>query len=121
MKIYIAGKWEEHHVIDEYATKLEARGHVITLAWFRLHLKDVKFSQAAAEDVKGVAESHACVFIFERVLPYKGAFAELGMAIAWDKRIIIVGDGGDSCVFTHLLEVERVSTFDECLEVLDGR
>lgn len=121
MKIYIAGKWEEHEIIAEYAARLEDRRHEITFAWFRLHLGGVPLSDAAAEDVEGVLQADTCVFVFERQLHYKGAFAELGLAIASNKRIILVGSGGDSCVFAHLSTVERVETFEECLEVLDGR
>jgi nucleoside 2-deoxyribosyltransferase len=118
VKIYIAGKWEELHLIDEYAKRLEAIGHTITLPWFRTHLGKVEFSIAAAEDVKGVGDADTCIFIFERMLPYKGAFVELGIAIALKKRIILVGSGGDGCIFTHLTSIERVPTFDACLEAL---
>lgn len=118
MKIYIAGKWEEHALIGTYAQRLEAAGHTITLPWFRLHLVNVDLPKAAAEDVQGVADATTCIFIFERVLPYKGAMTELGLAIAQGKRIIIVGTGGDSCIFAHLRGIQRVSTFDEAMEIL---
>ena len=121
MMIYIAGKWEEHSIIAEYATKLEAKGHTITLPWYLIHLGNTPLAQAAEEDVLGVYRAETCIFIFERPLPYKGAFAELGMAIALKKRIILVGNGGDSCVFTHLQHLIRVNTFEQAMEVLDGR
>ena len=121
MKIYIAGKFEEHVLIARYAEKLENRGHEITFPWFRRHVVGgISLQQSAEEDVYGVRDSDACVFVFERDLVYKGAYAELGMAVALEKRILVVGHAADSCIFMNLPQVERVETLDEVLEVLRG-
>jgi Nucleoside 2-deoxyribosyltransferase len=118
MKIYIAGKWEEHDVINKYATLLEDEGHTISFPWFRLHLGDTPYPQAASEDIDGVASAHACIFIFERELPYSGAMVELGAALALHKQVIIVGAAAQRTIFTSHPLVTRVHSFDEALELV---
>jgi hypothetical protein len=119
VRIYIAGKFEEHSTIAKYAERLCAAGHEITFPWFLRHLGTTPLDQAAQEDLAGVRAADPCIFIFERPLAYAGSFAELGMAIALDKRVILVGDEGDRCVFAHLPQVTHVANFDKCMELLE--
>jgi len=119
MKIYLAGKWEEHELIKTYADRLRAVGHTITLPWFEMHLGSTPFPQAAREDVQGVLDADACVFIFERELAYAGALVELGIAIGTNKAILIVGPAMTRCVFTSI--IERVDTFDKVNEWLTAQ
>lgn len=116
MKIYIAGKWEEHKLIAEYAKELENRGHTITFPWFTKHLGETPLSVAATEDLQGVLDADVCIFVFERMLPYSGAMSELGVALGTGKEIYIIGDGGDRNVFTHHPRVKRAQSFIELLE-----
>jgi len=119
VKIYIAGKWETHEHIKTYADKLRALGHTITFPWFERHLGDTPLPVAAMEDTRGVRESEVCIFVFQWVLPYSGAMSELGMAIALDKRVIIIGHGGDNNVFTNFPLVEHVESFEEACKCLE--
>jgi hypothetical protein len=120
MKIYLAGKWEEREKIASYAKVLEERGHSITFPWFTAHFDGSPLDQSAVDDARGVCAAEACIFIFENKLPYSGAMTELGMALG-RTRILIVGNGGDSNVFTHLPSpmIQRVETFEEALECLN--
>ena len=121
MKIYLAGKWEEYEVITEYAEELEFLGHEITFAWFKCHVgPKIALTRAAMEDTQGVRMADCCIFIFEKDLPYRGAFSELGMAIALSKRIIVVGPGGDKNVFVSYPLVERVDTWEKAKLRLKG-
>jgi hypothetical protein len=115
VKIYIAGKWEEHDLIKIYADCLRTIGHEITFPWFERHLGNTPLNQGAIEDLQGVLDSELSIFIFERYLPYSGAMSELGAALATNKRIIVVGDGGKRNIFSHHPRVEHKKTFEEVI------
>lgn len=116
MRIYLAGKFEEHAVIKVYADELRDLGHVISYPWFELHTKPgiPDLTQEAIEDTEGVKSADAIIFIFEKDLPYSGAMTELGMALAWDKEVFIVGHGGDRNIFTKHPNVHHIETWKEC-------
>lgn len=115
-RVYIAGKWEERAHIDEYAKKLEALGCEITHTWFRPGSEEGwTFAQIALADMKAVQQADVCIFIFEKKLPYSGAVTELGLALAYRKRIYIVGDGASNNIFTNHPDVMHVTEFDSLL------
>jgi nucleoside 2-deoxyribosyltransferase len=118
MRIYIAGKWDERNLVAGYAKQLVANGFEITWPWYEREPPGTTAAVAAEFDVRGVRRADTCLFIFERELAYKGALVELGMAIALDKRILVVGKGGDSCIFAHHPVVEHTSSFEEALSWL---
>lgn len=112
MKIYLAGKWEERDILLCYAKLLELAGHTITWPWFTPHIEiGLSHSDIAERDTQGIRDADMCIFIFERDLPYNGAMTELGMAIALEKEIIVVGSGGGTNLFLKHPYVEHVDTF----------
>ena len=119
-RVYLAGKWQEAELIRKYAIELRILGFDITMPWFELHVAPAVEDKAwsAVEDERGVRQADTCVFIFERELPYAGAHSELGMAIALNKRVIIVGSTGASNIFTHHPLVEHVDTWEEAVQCL---
>jgi nucleoside 2-deoxyribosyltransferase len=121
LKIYLAGKWEENKIISEYAAELRSLAHEITIPWFEWHVgPEISQKQGAMEDTQGVRMADCCIFIFEKDLNYRGAYTELGMAIALGKRIIVVGHAGDRNIFLHYPLVEQVETWEEAKIVLKG-
>lgn len=122
MKIYIAGKWEEHGLIKSYADRLRAQGHEITFPWFEKHLGGEPLDRCAVEDLEGVLKANLSIFIFERDLPYRGAMTELGIALADGmQEIAVVGHGGDSNVFCHHRRIKHFETFEEALVWIGSR
>jgi nucleoside 2-deoxyribosyltransferase len=121
MKIYLAGKWEERERIGEYAKRLESTGHTITWRWFDHEIPGAVPEQCAVLDKWGVEHADVCIYIFEREKAYKGTYTELGMAIAFNKRMILVGNAADRNVFAHYPLVERVKTFDEAVNCISPK
>lgn len=119
IKIYLAGKTQELKKITQYANILRSKGATITRAWFEKEDETTSETEIAIEDTRGVREAETCIFIFENKLPYAGAFTELGMAMALNKRVIIVGNGANNNVFIHFPLNEHVDTFEDALKLLD--
>lgn len=109
MRIYVAGKWEEKERVREVMAQLVAAGHAITHDWTQE--PDASCEQDLTDhaewDVGGVLEADAFVGVFEKKLPYSGAATELGMAIACDIPIYIMGNGMDNNVFVHLPKIQK--------------
>ena len=120
MKIYLAGKWEERKRIKDIADAVRLHGHTISFPWFEQHSDSTPLQQSSIDDVCGVRDARVCIFIFEKVLPYNGALSELGMAIAFDKDILLVGHAVDNNIFTHYPSVQRVEVVEEIIPWLEA-
>lgn len=120
-RIYLAGKWEEHLTIKGYADQLRALGHSITCPWFELHVgPDVDLVQGSIDDYNGVKAADMVVFVFEKELPYSGAMSELGIALALEKTIIVIGSGGNRNIFVHHPAVHHVKDWQEFYDRIKG-
>jgi hypothetical protein len=119
-RIYLAGKWEEAATIKQYADELRLLGHTITMPWFETHvLGQEDLTQSAIEDDEGVKTADYAIFIFEKPLSYGGAYTELGLAIAYGRRVFVVGHAGDKNIFTNHPSVKRAETWTEAKQKLD--
>jgi nucleoside 2-deoxyribosyltransferase len=101
MKVYVAGKWEEKERVREVQDLLKRHGHTITHDWTREEedLNHIEhFATFALQDKQGVMGADAYVGVFEKDLKYKGAFAEMGIAVALGIPIYILGQYADKCV-----------------------
>lgn len=109
-RIYVAGKWEEKDRVRQVQEQLKAAGHTITYDWTRANGDNnaVGSRQAfAMADRSGVFEADVFVGVFEKDLKYIGALTEMGMAVAMDIPIYILGNSIDSNIFLELPEVRR--------------
>lgn len=104
MRVYLATKFEEGPRVKAVAMALEAAGHTITYKWW---FNDEFTTEQASKDMAGVMTANALVFIAEKDLPYKGAFVELGMAIARNLPVYIMGNAIDACIFVKLPNIHR--------------
>jgi hypothetical protein len=104
MRIYVAGKWEEKERVREVQEQLCQAGHTITYDWTTA---TVNSREQAERDVLGVLSAEAFVGVFEKDLRYSGAIAEMGIAIANDVPIHILGNAIDSNIFMNLPNVRR--------------
>jgi nucleoside 2-deoxyribosyltransferase len=116
MKVYVATKWEEKGRAREVMDQLEAAGHSITYDWTT---SEQFSSEQARLDLYGVMTADALVFLAEQDLNYRGAYVELGVALATGIPVIVVGRAIDRCLFVTLPTVRRVHSVDDVLPALD--
>jgi len=112
MKFYVAGSIEDRQYIKFVQKKLIASGHEITRDWTANFKKDD--CEESQRDIGGVEKCDAFLGMFRsnhRI--YRGSLAELGAAIAYGKRVYVVGHAADDCVFVHHPLVTVFSTFRE--------
>ncbi len=98
MKIYVAGKWKDRKRILGVMNKLKVMGHEITCDWTK-HTSHVNMWKHAVEDIEGVRNCDLLLAIMIEKYDYKGAWAEIGAALALDKRVVVVGTGHNGGVF----------------------
>jgi hypothetical protein len=122
MKIYIAAPWKCREQARAAADFLKANGHVITSRWLIEHgdTSDPRALQTEAladmEDVR-----HCETLILLNLMPSRGKETELGLAYAWGKYLIGVGEktsGGTSNVFYHIPSMHWVPQLEDVLELL---
>ena len=98
--IYVAAKYEDAPHAREVMAQLIAAGHTITYDWTTN--EQVSDEQAWA-DMEGVLNADAFVLIAEKDLNYCGALVELGMALAADIPVYVLGTAlDDRCIFLQL-------------------
>ena len=108
MKIYVAGKYEEKKAVREVISAVEQAGHEITLDWTNDPSEGV---DAAIADLQAVEKADALI-----IIPHprsKGAYTELGAALALRKQVFILQKEPlteDQCVFLfHPLAMQVIS------------
>jgi hypothetical protein len=118
MKIYCAGKWTDRLQIRELMTKLESMGHTITRDW-TVHANvdnkyiDLDLRRYAVEDAQGVADADILIAQVLDEHHYRGMWVEVGMALGQHKTVILVGNAGNSCIFSHHPLVIKLGSLEE--------
>ena len=108
VKCYVASKFENKEDVREIMYALIEHGHSITEDW--THSTEENNIKAALADKRGVEECDTFIGLFNINANYKGAYIELGMAIALDKEIIIIGPHADRSTFIHLPGIHKYAT-----------
>ena len=117
MRFYVAGKWEERKICRALMKELQRRGHGITRNWTkRLGTETDELIALCDEDA--VLRADIVVIIALKQLPYKGAYVELGIGLAADKQIVLIGQGFEGCVFIAHPAVKRYDSIEAFLENL---
>lgn len=98
MKIYIAGKWEDRHIVKAIMKQLKEQGYEITEDWTD-HDDPTRRRDYAILDLDGVRRCDVLLALCEKEYPYKGLFCEVGAAIALGKPVYVLGHVCDSCIF----------------------
>lgn len=108
-RVYVASKFENTDAVRDAYARLRALGFVITFDWTGCAVTDPGYPHEHAQaDFTGVASADLFLLIDHPGM--KGAFVELGIALAYEKPVYIVG--AVSCVFVHLKPPHRIFTFD---------
>jgi hypothetical protein len=123
VKIYLAARYGRHLELQGYAKALTDLGHVITSRWiWGRHqvpddgldpLENAASEQFAKEDWIDLSAADLCLSFTEpmRTPSRGGRHVEFGIALAWMRRVWIVGPREH--VFHCLEGVKRFETFED--------
>ena len=124
MKAYIATKFTNTDGFYKMKAILEAAGHEVIHDWTKDDpAKKDEYPAYAATCAMAIYAADALVFL-PTTEPMAGAFVELGLGIAFWKRVVIINppEGAQECIFYHLPESagvhQRVNTMEEVPAVL---
>lgn len=128
-KIYVAAPWADRELAKEAKLKLEADGFEVTSRWIEKHLPKpsdqsglgydrVILIQEAGHDVEDVFNADIVILLNtqKRGEETSGKAVETGMAMAWMKPVIVVGE--ISNIFHYLMPV--VTTLDEAVALIQS-
>jgi hypothetical protein len=126
VRVYVATKWSRRLDAWKVMNALRARGHEITHDWTveedpgqntTPEARREFYGLCAAADVDGVLSADALVLLHDPGC--RGAFVELGIALAHGVRVIVVdGDGHPEHtvpLFYFLPEVRHVASIEEAI------
>jgi hypothetical protein len=126
--VYVGTKWSRRAEAQAVMAQLRAMGHTITHDWTHEDemagatsaVRDAHFRGCALADACGVAEAE--VFLLLHDPAARGAYVELGMAIALGVRVMVVGGAApgkdpalDCPIFYWLAEVEHYVDVESAL------
>jgi len=110
MKFYVGSKYCERNKAKKLMKELERQGHKNTCDWTNHSIVDAEhLRQYALDDVRGVKKAKVVIFLFEKKHKYKGCFVEMGVALAKNKKVIVIGHAMDSCLFMKHPKVRQVA------------
>jgi hypothetical protein len=126
MRIYVSGAYSRGRELKIVARRLAWLGHPCTSRW--LDLKARTLADAAAVDAADVKEADLILRFSDpevvdesnetipRRLGSGARHTEVGMGLAWGKKIAVVG-GHQNC-FDHLEQVMHFATLEDFIEWL---
>ena len=130
MNYYLPGRYERREELKGYADELQSLGHTITSRWLngthvltvdrKYHPDDgvpLEMATFAQEDYEDIKAAGALILFSEppdTAGKRGGRHVEFGMALAWGKRLVIIGQREN--VFHCLPQVERYRTWQEFLQ-----
>jgi nucleoside 2-deoxyribosyltransferase len=124
-KIYLASRYQDHPLMREWRDLLASRGFVVVARWIEGNHEisgvddDKERVRFAQEDL---ADIQACDIVIMRSDPSffrsgrGGRHVELGLAIAWGKRIVLVGEREN--VFHWLPQIDLVHSIASAISIL---
>lgn len=132
MKVYVAAKFEDAERVREVYVKLRAVGCEITHDWTAESTEkmsgpegDKYRTECAFNDYKGVKKANAVLVInHDRLF---GGAAEMGMALAWGKKVFVVDSKARYNIFFSLPNgmITMVDSIDDGIarikEMVDAR
>lgn len=92
MKAYVATKYEFKDRAREVMLELSRAGHLVSYDWT---INEQGSALQAIADLRGVQDADFLIAIFEKDAAYKGAFVELGAALALGKPVYVLGHAAD--------------------------
>ena len=128
MRIYLMARYSRHEEMQEVAKALQLLGHTITSRWIwgehRAHAAAIGTGtitnieqQIAQNDVFDLWTAECAIGFSEELhtTTRGGRHVELGMALAWNKQVIIVG--GYEHVFHTLPQIKHVKDLAQLISL----
>lgn len=112
-RFYVASKFENRERVGEIIDYLQHLGHQVTYDW---RYSKIRNEEQAKLDRNGVLTADFVVGVFEDKAIYKGALCELGMAIALNKKIYILGEWLEDMIFLYLPNVQKIKFIEDISE-----
>lgn len=127
-KVYLAARYSRHKELQRYAKQLEKLGYKVTSRWIwgdhqiddeglSLQAKESERIRFAKEDWEDLINADICISFTEEPRSTNsrgGRHVEYGIALALNKRCIIVGWREN--VFHCLPDIEFVDSFDDLIK-----
>lgn len=113
MKVYLAHNYAAKESLRAVKAALEAAGIIVTSRWIDANPEDpyspITMREEAENDVADVLRADAVVHFTDNFgdRPGRGKYVELGLAVGFDKRVLLVGHEQSGCVFYHLKQMEH--------------
>ena len=104
MKVFVAAKWEDRTAAQDLMSHMKILGLTISYDWTQ---NDQVSRETALADFDGVMNADALVFWAPLDLGFRGAYVEMGIALALDLPVYLMGPGADECIYIHHPNVTR--------------
>ena len=126
MDIYVAGKTDDWERVRRVQDSLAELGHMITYDWTvnveddvdtGLEADDRVRREWADDDQLGVKQADLAIFLVESE-GLSGTLIELGMALAYEKEIIVVGVPERNSVFFSNSSITHVPHEDDIIAAI---
>jgi len=117
LRVYIAASYPRYNEAHELGIKLEEMGFEVISYWHQGEEKiaNYKSAQRAMGDLFAIQQCDLFIELIGDEESKGGRHCELGMALAWNMKIILIGDE-DYCIFTHLPWLPRMKNVKEFLK-----
>jgi hypothetical protein len=115
IKAYVATKFERKTEARELMADLGRLGVSITHDWTVFENGVHPASDCAIHDTNGVLDCDFVVILANDDLPYRGSYVEFGIALGTHKKIYLIGNGMDRCIFANHPDLKRFSNKKEFL------
>lgn len=108
MRVYVSGKFEERTAIRKIMDAIEKNGHTIVHDWTQEDVceTDRDRRERAMMCLLSIPKAEVMVVVMYTNAPYKGTYVEMGIALAANVPIYILGNPPKSCIFTSLCPVQ---------------
>jgi len=115
MKVYIAASYLRKEEAQKLGLELEQKGFEILSDWHQVNEQaDYHSGQRAIRDMHSVEQCDLFIEFVGDKDSKGGRHCELGLALAWNKKIILIGEI-DTCIFTNLPYLPRMKNIEELL------
>lgn len=118
-KVYIAASATKFEIAKRLAMKLREKGFKIVSYWHDVD-KSPGYNSAprAIRDVHGVKHCDLFIELIGDSESRGGRHCELGMALAWEKKVILIGEI-DGCIFQNLPWLPRFESIEKFLRTME--
>lgn len=109
----MSSRFSNRDLMEELRPQIEAHGYEVVSRW-HMEPQDDNVERQCLVDYNDVRVADI-VYMFTGGSTRGGMYVELGLALAWGKEIILIGER-EECVFMHMPGVQQHDTLEQALE-----